>query len=57
MSSALLMVKTYPDPVDAGLRLPEPAGEARAGELPVLTPRGQVLLRIENDARTKRNGW
>jgi len=57
MGSALLVAKIYPDPVDAGRHVHPPTGEARYGELPVLTSRGQDLLRIVNDARPKRGAW
>jgi hypothetical protein len=57
MGSALLVAKIYPDPVDAGLRVPPPTGEARYGELPVLTSRARELLWIVNDSRLKRGAW
>ncbi|HEY7047354.1 MAG TPA: hypothetical protein VH373_09045 [Jatrophihabitantaceae bacterium] len=52
MSSAALVLKTYPKPVDATIPRPV-AGGARAGSTPVICERGLVLLRIANDAKSK----
>jgi len=52
MSSAALVAKTYPNPVDAAIpRAPD--RDEPTGDLPVLTERGRLLLRIANNATSK----
>jgi hypothetical protein len=52
MSSAVLVAKTYPNPVDAAIPR-GPVREKVTGELPVLTDRGRLLLQIANNATSK----
>ncbi|HEY3713791.1 MAG TPA: hypothetical protein VGL39_04615 [Jatrophihabitantaceae bacterium] len=52
MSSAWLVTKTYPNAVEPTmLRVVE--RDAPAGELPILTQRGRVLVRIANTPKAK----
>jgi hypothetical protein len=52
MSSATLLTKTYPKPVDAAIAR-APDRDEPTGQLPVLTERGAYLLRIANNATSK----
>jgi len=52
MSSATLVTKTYPSPIDAAVPRAVDRHEP-CGELPVLTDRGAYLLRIANNATSK----
>jgi len=52
MSSAVLVPKTYPQPVDAAIPRAV-AGRVSTVSTPILSERGLVLLRIANDAKSK----
>jgi hypothetical protein len=52
MSSAVLVLKTYPKPVDATIPRAV-AGGIQTGSTPILSERGLALLRIANDAKSK----